>query len=169
MCFWRCRLSFQVTSYNPVSVQRSQTDPTFRSNALKCICIVTGCQVLSFPPLCLFRFFSFSFSHTFVPCCIFSESLWLSLPFLCLPICLPTRFFFFFSVPLFTLFFYLFFCLWAENWPKWMRSWRAVNTVIIWLLPALLTAEDALSMATLCFVISGENWDINLLEIRTGW
>lgn len=75
----------------------------------------------------------------------------------------------FFSIPLFTLFFYLFFCLWAENWPKWMRSWGAVNTVIIWLLLALLTAEDALSMATLCFVISGENWNINLLEIRTGW
>lgn len=53
--------------------------------------------------------------------------------------------------------FFLFLCLWAENGLKWMRSWRAVNTVIIWLLPALLTAEDALSMATLCFVISGES------------
>lgn len=47
-----------------------------------------------------------------------------------------------------------------------MRSWRAVNTMIIWLLPSLLTAEDALS--TLCFVISGENWEINLLKIRAG-
>lgn len=49
------------------------------------------------------------------------------------------------------------FCLWAENGLKWMRSWRAVNTVIIWLLPALLTAEDALPMATLYFIISVES------------
>ncbi len=34
---------------HPISLQHSQSDPTFCSNALKCICIVTGCQVLSFP------------------------------------------------------------------------------------------------------------------------
>lgn len=38
-----------------------------------------------------------------------------------------------------------------------MRSWIAVNTMIIWLLPALLTAEDALPMANLCFIISGDS------------
>lgn len=91
--FWRCRLSFQVTSGSPISQQHWLTDPTFFSNALKCVCIVSGCQVLSFPPLYLAHFFPSSFPLTFVlpppPESFSLHLLWLSLPFLCHPIYLP--------------------------------------------------------------------------------
>lgn len=166
---WRCRLSLQVTSENPISLQDSLTDPTFCSNALKCIYIVAA-------RCCLFlcSFFLTSLLHSLTP--FFPYAFFLCLfPFISLTLLTFFSDFLFIFLPFyyFFQFFYspsfFFFCLWAENWPKWMRSWRAVNTVIIWLLLAPLKAKDALSMATLYFVISEENWEINLLEVRTSW
>lgn len=163
---WRCRLSLQVTSENPISLQDSLTDPTFCSNALKCIYIVAARCCLF---LCSFSLPFFILSHLSSLMHFFFVFFLLSLlTFSLTPYLSFYPFIIFFNSPIHPLFSF-FFCLWAENWPKWMRSWRAVNNVIIWLLLAPLKAKDALSMATLYFVISEENWEINLLEVRTSW
>lgn len=94
-------------------------------------------------------------SLVFVPFCILSDPfyfyLWLSLPFLS-PYLSSYHILSFFPQLFYSVLPFFSFCLWAENGLKWMRSGRAVNTVIIWLLPALLKAEDALPVATLCFL-----------------
>lgn len=76
---------------------------------------------------------------------------WLSLPF----IFLYLSFYHFLLNLLFTVFFFF-----ALELKIYLNRWghREMSTLIIW----LLKAEDALSIVALCFVISGENWEINL-------
>lgn len=91
---WRSRLSLPVTSKNLISLQDSLTDPTFCSNALKCIYIMAArCCLFLFPSFSLLPVFIFlhlsSLMH-FFPLVFFFSSLWLSLPFLWLLIYLCT-------------------------------------------------------------------------------
>lgn len=92
-----------------------------------------GCQVLPFP---LPFFLTSSCTHSLTPffpyalssLVFFLSSLWLSLLFLTPDLSLYP-FIIFFNSSIHSLF--SFFHIWAENWPKWMRSWRAVSTVIM--------------------------------------
>lgn len=154
--FWRCRLNFQVTSLSPHRIQY-----TIWSHLLQQLFeVYLHCDWLPgvlFSLLCLSPSFS---SSPFLPFCVLSDSFSLDLsdsPFL-FSVSLFVFLSFsssFFNSSIHSLLSFLF-CLWAENGLKGMRSWRAVSTVIIWLLPALLTAEDVPPLATLCFIISGE-------------